>query len=187
MSIILWNIAGLLVIAAFAVVAFAALKPDTFEVRREAVMQAPPERIFAVVVDFAHWPKWSPWQDLDPDMRQTLSGPPGGVGATSNWEGNKKVGAGRTEIVEALPPSRIRMKLSMFRPMKAENEVEFRMQPQAGGTLVSWAMRGNNNLMGKLFATFVDCDKMIGKDFEKGLANLKRLVEEQGNPVARAS
>lgn len=187
MSAIVWNALGLLGLAIFAVVAFAALKPDTFEVKREAVIGAPAERIFAVINDFAQWPRWSPWQDIDPGMRQTFKGPSSGVGAIAEWEGNKMVGAGRTEIVDVLPPTRIGMRLTMLRPMKAVNEVEYTLRPQGDGTLVTWAMRGNNNLMGKIFATFVDCDKMVGKDFERGLANLKRLVEGQANPLARAN
>lgn len=177
MTMILINVLGILALALAAIVAFAALKPDAFEIRREAVIAAPPERIFAVINDFRQWPNWSPWQDLDPNMRQTLSGPPSGVGAVSSWEGNGKVGAGRTEITEAMPPSNLKMKLSMFRPMKAENQVEYTLQPTSGGTRVSWAMRGNTPLMGKVFNMFVDCEKMVGKDFEKGLAKLKSLVE----------
>ena len=186
MTVILTNFAGLLVLALVAIVGFAALKPDAFEIRREAVIGAPPERVFALINDFANWPKWSPWQDLDPNMRQTLSGPPSGVGAVSNWEGNSKVGAGRTEITEVLPPSNIKMQLSMFRPMKAENQVEYMLSPVSGGTRVTWAMRGTNNIVGKIFSIFVDCDKMIGKDFEKGLANLKKLVESGATSPLRA-
>ena len=187
MSVILMHLAGLIVIAVFAVVAFAALKPDTFEVKREAVIGAPPEAIFPIIDDFTQWPKWSPWAKLDPSMKTTLSGPPSGVGAVSAWEGNSKVGAGSTEILESLPPRHLKIRLTMLRPMKAVNTVDYRLEPVAGGTRVTWAMHGANNLMGKVFSTFVDCDKMVGKDFEAGLANLKRLVEGSGAPVARAS
>lgn len=186
MSAILWNVLGLLGLAIFAIVAIASLKPGHFEVKREALINAPAERIFAVINDFSQWPKWSPWQDLDPNMRQSLSGPASGVGAVSAWEGNNKVGAGSTEILESMPPSRLKMRLIMLRPMRADNQVEYTLKPEAGGTRVSWTMSGKQGLPNKIFATFVDCDKMVGKDFEKGLAKLKRLVESEPRTSTRA-
>lgn len=176
LEIVSW-VAALLAVVTLGVVAYAAAKPDTFAVSRSADIAAPAERIFAIINDFRRWPEWSPWQHLDPDMKQTQSGPPTGVGATVEWSGNKMVGAGRTVLVEATPPSRLAMRLEMLRPMKATNAVEYTLVPNGNGTRVTWAMSGRQPLPAKVFATFVDCDDMVGRDFERGLANLKALAE----------
>lgn len=177
LEIIAW-IVGITVLAALAVAAYAsATKPNTFTISRSATIAAPAEKIFAIVNDFRRWPEWSPWQHMDPDMKQTMSGPPAGVGAVVEWSGNKMVGAGRTELVASEPPSRLAMRLDMYRPMKASNDVEYTLVPEGSRTRVTWAMRGAQPLPAKIFATFVDCDALVGKDFERGLANLKALAE----------
>lgn len=176
LDILVW-IAAILAVLALAVIAYASRKPNTFTVSRSADIAAPADRIFAIINDFRRWPEWSPWQKLDPDMKQTQSGPPAGVGATVEWSGNRMVGAGRTVLVEATPPSRLAMRLEMLRPMKATNAVEYTLVPSGDGTRVTWAMSGKQPLPAKIFATFVNCDNMVGKDFERGLANLKALAE----------
>ncbi len=160
-----------------AVLAFAATKPDTFSVQRSARINAPPEKIFAVLNDFHRWPDWSPWEKLDPAMQRTQSGAPAGRGAVYAWEGNSKVGAGRMEILEAEPPGKLLMKLDFIRPFKGHNTAEFALQPQADATDVTWTMRGPTPYISKLMQVFFNLDTMIGKDFEAGLANLKTLTE----------
>lgn len=159
------------------VFAIAATRPDAFRVERSATIKAPPDKIFAVINDFANWPSWSPWQKLDPAMKVTNSGPASGKGAVSAWEGNSKVGSGRTEIVESVAPTRIAMKLDMLSPMEAHNIVEYTLEPKGDSTTVTWAMHGRQPLLAKVMGLFIDCEKMVGRDFEEGLANLKALTE----------
>ncbi len=169
-------------LAAVALVAgvliFATTKPDTFSVQRSATIQAPPEKVFAVLNDFKRWPDWSPWEKLDPAMKRTLGGAPAGKGATYAWEGNGKAGAGRMEIVESTPASKIGIQLDFIKPFEGHNTTVFALTPQGGATQVNWSMTGPTPFVSKLMQVFVDMDQMIGKDFEEGLANLKALIEK---------
>jgi uncharacterized protein YndB with AHSA1/START domain len=155
----------------------AATKPDAFRIERTASIKAPPEKIFAFINDFHTWGGWSPWEKLDPAMKKTHSGPENGRGAVYEWEGNKQVGKGRMEITEAVPPSKVTIKLDFFKPFEAHNTAEFTMAGQGDATNVTWAMYGRQPFMFKVMSIFMSMDKMIGKDFETGLANLKGLAE----------
>jgi uncharacterized protein YndB with AHSA1/START domain len=171
----------ILVIVAIAVVAllaYAATRPDTFRIERAASIKAAPDKIFGLLTDFRQWALWSPWEKLDPDLKRTHSGAPSGKGAAYAWEGNKKVGAGRMEITEVMPPSRLVIKLDFLRPFEAHNVTEFTLAAGGSETRVIWAMTGVNTFMGKLMSVFMNMDKMVGKDFEAGLANLKVVVEK---------
>jgi uncharacterized protein YndB with AHSA1/START domain len=163
-------IGGLLVLAA--------MQPDSFRVQREVTVQAPPDKVFAFVNDFRQWPAWSPWEKLDPAMTRTLGGAPAGKGATYGWKGNKDVGQGRMEITDAAPPGKLTIKLDFLEPFEAHNTTDFSFEPKDGGTRVVWAMYGPSNFVSKLMGVFVSMDKMIGKDFEAGLANLKVAAEK---------
>lgn len=155
----------------------AAMQPDTFSVQRQATIKAPPEKVFALVNDFRQWPAWSPWEKLDPAMTRTLGGAASGTGATYGWKGNSDVGQGHMEITESLPPGKLTIKLDFIEPFEAHNTTEFSFVPQDGGTRVTWAMHGLNPFISKLITLFVSMDKMVGKDFETGLANLKAVAE----------
>ena len=122
---------------------------------------------------------WSPWLKFDPNVKITHGGPPAGVGAIESWDGNKNVGAGRMTVLESRANELIRLKLEFFRPFAATNTAEFTFEPQAGGTDVTWAMMGKYNFMSKAMGLFMNMDKMIGGNFEKGLAELKRIVEAE--------
>jgi len=156
---------------------FVSTKPDSFRIEREATLSAPPDKIFAILNDFHQWPAWSPWEKLDPDMKRDYSGSDSGVGATYAWEGNKKVGAGRMEIKESHPASKLVVKLDFLKPFAASNTTEFTLQPTPSGTHLTWAMHGPQPFMSKLMCSLINMDKLIGKDFETGLANLKAHVE----------
>jgi uncharacterized protein YndB with AHSA1/START domain len=170
------------IIVAFVVVV--ATRPATFHVERSTTIQAPADVVFAVVNDFHRWGEWSPWDKLDPDMKKTFSGPPSGVGSSYQWTGNDKVGEGRMTITEATPVQRVGIKLEFMKPWEATNTVTFSLKPAAGGTTVFWSMDGNNNFMAKAFSLFMDMDKMIGGDFERGLAQLKTVAEKDAQKRA---
>lgn len=174
-------IAVLLAVAIAIVLILAATKPDTFSVRRAATVKAPPEMIFPLINDFHQWGNWSPYENKDPAMKRTFSGAASGRGAVYAWDGNKNVGSGRMEILDASAPSKIVIKLDFFTPFEGHNTAEFTMLPQGDATgattNVTWLMHGPAPLMSKLMQVFINMDNMIGEDFEIGLANLKRLTE----------
>lgn len=166
-----------LVLAVAGVLLYAATKPDTFQVQRRATIAAPPERVFALIDDFHRWSEWSPWEKLDPAMTRTFEGPASGTGAVYAWKGNKDVGQGRMEIAESSPPGRIAIKLDFIEPMESNNVTEFVLAPKDGGTEVTWTMRGPSPYLTKVMDTVVGMDRLIGKDFEAGLANMKAAAE----------
>jgi uncharacterized protein YndB with AHSA1/START domain len=167
----------LLVVAVAAVLAYAATKPPTFRVQRTATINAPPEKIFALINDLRGWGAWSPYEKKDPTMKRAFRGQESGKGAVYEWDGDKNVGKGRMEITDVSPPSKIVIKLDFLRPFEAHNTASFTMEPKGQSTQVTWAMDGPNLFIGKVMSVFIDMDKMIGKDFEEGLGNLKRLAE----------
>lgn len=169
-------IAVLIVLAALA--AYVATRPAEFRVSRAASIAAPAPAVFAQVNELRRWQAWSPWAKKDPQMKQAYAGPPAGTGAVTSWQGNKDVGEGRMTIVESRPNELIRFKLEFFKPFAATNSAEFSFKEQGGRTEVRWSMSGQNNFIGKAMGLVFDFDKMIGADFEAGLANLKTIVEK---------
>jgi len=159
------------------VLILAAAKPDTFHVERATAIAAPPERIFPLISDFRNWTSWSPFEKLDPAMKKTLSGAESGKGAVYEWKGSGKAGQGRMEIAAA-SPSKIAIDLHFFKPFKAHNLAEFKLEPQGGSTKVTWSMDGKSPFMVKVMHTLFNMDRMVGKDFEAGLANLKAIAEK---------
>jgi uncharacterized protein YndB with AHSA1/START domain len=167
---------AILVVAIVAVLLLARRKPDTFAVRRTAPIHAPPERIFPLIADFRQWQLWSPWEGRDPALQRTFGGAAAGRGAVYEWHGNRKVGAGRMEILDAAPQA-IVIKLDFLSPFEAHNTAEFTLAPLGDGTTVTWLMHGPAPLMNKVMQVFMNMDEMIGKDFAAGLASLKRVAE----------
>jgi len=167
---------GALIVAAIAVVLIlAARKPSHFSIQRTMRMNAPPERIFPLINDVHNFIKWSPFEK-DPNMKRIFSGPSAGVGMIYDFDGNRQVGAGRVEITESIPNSKIVMKLDMDRPFTARNIVTFTLAPIAGGTEVTWQMAGPQPFMAKVMSTIIDCDKMVGGEFDKGLAGMHAMA-----------
>ena len=169
---------GVFLLAVVGVLAYAATRPDVFQVRRTATIMAPPEKIFPLINDFKSWTAWSPYEKKDPAMKRTYGATSSGKGATYAWDGNKNVGSGSMEIMDAPAPSRITIKLDFKRPIEAHNVADFTLVPVEGGTSVSWSMSGPTPFFGKILHVFVDVDKMVGRDFEAGLANLKAIAEK---------
>lgn len=165
----------LLVIAAVAILA--AMQPSTFRVERSVSIAAAPAALFPRLNDLRQTHEWSPWKEKDPNASYTFEGPAAGVGATQSWSGNSEVGAGRQTIVESRPNELVRLRLEFFKPMEGVCEVRYALKPAGGLTVVTWTMSGENNYLGKVFCLFMNQDKMIGREFEKGLATLKRTSE----------
>ncbi|MET3597864.1 MULTISPECIES: SRPBCC family protein [Mesorhizobium] len=167
----------ILVVIIAAVLIYAATRPNDFVVSRSASIKAPAEAIFPLIDDFKRWPEWSPFEKLDSQMKRTLSGTASGKGAAYAWEGNSKAGKGRMEITNSVPSSLVSLKLDFEKPFRANNTVDFTLTPSGSGTTVTWAMRGGRPFIAKLMGLFMNFDKLIGKDFEAGLDNLKRATE----------
>ena len=171
------NAVGIIVVVLVIIVA---TRPDNFRVTRSTVMSAPPAVVFAQVNDFHKWEAWSPWARLDPNAKNSFEGAPSGSGAAMKWEGNCKVGVGCMTITESKPGELIRFRLDFEKPMKATNTAEFTFKPEGNQTVVTWSMAGTNNFVGKFFGLIMGCDKMIGGQFEKGLAAIKSVAEAAG-------
>ena len=171
-------------VAVVAVLALAATKSDHYHVERSATVGAAPAAVFAQVNDFRKWDAWSPWEKLDPAMKRTFTGPESGKDAAYAWTGNDKVGEGRMTIVESEPDARIGIRLEFLKPWTETCQAAFALAPEGDGTKVTWSMDGTRNYTAKVFCVFMDMDKMIGADFEKGLAQLKTAAES--TPAAAA-
>jgi uncharacterized protein YndB with AHSA1/START domain len=171
-------VAVVLAIAIAIILILAATKPNSFSVQRATTVRAPPEKIFSLINDFHQWVTWSPYEHKDLAMKRSYSGADSGKGAVYGWEGNKNVGSGRMEILDTSVPAKIVIKLDFFTPFEGHNTAEFTMLPQGDATNVTWLMHGPASFMSKVMQVFINLDHMIGKDFEIGLANLKRLTEK---------
>ncbi|HSS50249.1 MAG TPA: SRPBCC family protein [Thermoanaerobaculia bacterium] len=168
----------IVVVLIVALLALAATRPSKLRVLRKASIKAPPEKIFPLIADFHNWTSWSPWEKKDPALKRTYSGAPSGKGAVYAWEGNREVGSGRMEITDASSPSRITIQLDFIKPFEGHNVTDFTLQPEGGATTVTWDMHGPLAYVARIFGIFVNMDKMIGNDFETGLANLKAIAEK---------
>ena len=154
-----------------------AMQPPEFQVIRSATINAPANVVFDQINDFRKWEGWTPWGKLDPNMKTTYGGAAAGVGAEYSWVGNKDVGEGRMTIVESRPGEYVRIRLEFISPFPSVADNEFTLKPEGGGTGVTWRMSGQNGFVGKAMCLVQDMDKMIGPDFEKGLAQLKTAAQ----------
>jgi hypothetical protein len=154
-----------------------AMQPAEFRISRKGLINAPPAKAFAQVNDFHNWEAWSPWANLDPTMKQTYEGPPSGKGAVYSWDGNKQVGEGRMTITESHPHELIVIKLEFIKPFTATNTTEFAFAPKGSQTEVTWTMLGKNNFMMKAMHMLMNMEKILGKEFDKGLAAMKIAAE----------
>jgi len=167
--------AGALVVVLLALIV--AMQPSEFRIERSAVIAAPAPAVFAQVDDFHNWEAWSPWAKLDPAAKNSFEGAPAGKGAAFSWAGNNKVGEGRMTITESRPDELIRIKLEFLKPFDATNTAEFTFRPEGERTAVTWSMYGHNNFISRAVFLFVNMDKALGGEFEKGLASMKSAAE----------
>lgn len=173
LALILVVVAGLCVVVA--------MQPEDFKIIRSADIKAPSEKVFEMVNDFHNWDAWSPWAKLDPNMKTTHSGPGSGVGAAYSWVGNDEVGEGKMTIKSNHPPKQIVIDLEFIKPFPAKNLTEFGFKAEGDKTNVTWTMTGKKNFIMKGFCLVMDMDKMVGSDFEKGLAQMKTVAESAPN------
>lgn len=172
-----WIVLLIIVVVVAAFLAFVAAKPNNFRLERRTSINAAPEKIFPLINDFHNWTQWSPFEKIDPNLQRTYSGAESGKGAVYAYSGNNKVGSGRMEITESVPSTKVLATLHFVKPFEAHNTAEFTLVPGAGATVVSWAMYGPSPFISKLMMTFMSMDGLVGKQFDEGLANLKRVAE----------
>lgn len=172
------KILAVVVVLVVALVAFVATRPGKYRVERSVVIEESPRRLYDAVADFHSWERWSPWAKLDPAMKTTFDGPVARPGSTYAWVGNSKVGEGRMVITETHPPLQVKMRLEFLKPWPSTAETIFDLYVETAGTRVVWIMQGDLDLMGKAMGLFMDMDKAIGPDFERGLAALKKGAED---------
>jgi uncharacterized protein YndB with AHSA1/START domain len=174
-------------VAVALVCAVIAMQPGQYTVARSTTVAAPPAPIYELVSDFHHWNAWSPWAKLDPAMQEQYSGPPSGVGAGYSWQGNSKAGEGRMTIREAVPNEKVVLFLEFLKPFPSSSDMTLSLQPEGQNTRVNWTMTGEATFATKAIQLFSSLDKMVGPDFEKGLAQLKREAEAAAHVQPAAS
>jgi len=170
--------AVILVIAAAAILAYAAARPDDFKVSRTVAIEAAPERIFPLIANLRQMNEWNPFAKQDPALEIVYSGPDSGVGAAQSWDSTGRGGKGRLEITGVTEPTAVAMRLDMDKPIEAHNAIAFDLRPNGEATEVTWTMTGGMPFVSKVIGVFVSMDRMIGGAFEQGLADLKALAEK---------
>jgi len=173
----IWKILIALVVIVVGLVGVITLQPARYRVSRSTTIAAPAPVVFAQVNDFHKWSAWSPWEKIDPAMKRTYEGPPAGVGASYAWVGSREVGEGRMTIVESRPSDLIHVKLEFVKPFAGTSVAEFSFKPDGERTLVTWSMTGDKNFIAKAIHLVMSMDRMIGDQFDKGLAAMKTVAE----------
>ena len=168
------------IIVAFLIVV--AIQPSTFRISRSATMAAPAAAIFPHVNELKKWQPWSPWMKLDPNAKSTFEGPAAGLGAAMTWAGNNEVGEGKMTIIESKSNELVRFRLEFYKPMAGTSEAEFTFKPAGNQTTVTWRMSGTNNFIGRAMCMVMNMDKIVGGQFEQGLASIKAIVETPAKP-----
>lgn len=175
-----------LVVLVVAFLGFVMTRPNNFHVERSATIAAPPAVVFPYVNNHKNFILWSPWEKLDPNQKATFTGPEDGVGATYHWAGNDDVGEGEMKITESKPNELVKADLHFIKPFESTSVISYKLVPEGDATKVTWAMDGDNDFMGKMFSVFMDMDKMLGKDFDEGLAKLKTVAEAKAKEAPAA-
>ena len=174
---IVLSISGVLLVGVLGIVGVALTQPDVFHVEREMTMKATPAQIYPHISNLKAWEDWSPWEEKDPQMKKTYSGPESGVGARQEWKGNSDVGSGSIEITDVEEPTRIKLNLHFIEPFEGDSKVTFNIVPEGDDTKVTWKMDSQNDFVSKVMMVFMDMDEMCGNDFDRGLMRLKEIVE----------
>ena len=179
---VILGILALILVVVAVLGAVISMQSEDMKITRSATMNAIPAQVFEQVNDFHKWDAWSPWAKLDPAMKTTYSGAPSGVGSSYSWVGNDDVGEGKMTITASHPNDHIAIDLEFIKPFAAKNLTEFTFKPEGDKTNVTWTMAGKKNFVMKAFGLAMDMDKMVGADFEKGLAQMKTVTEAMPKP-----
>jgi hypothetical protein len=163
--------------------AYVSTRNGSFHYERSGTIHATPEKIFPYISNFKMGSQWSPYEKMDPNMSKKYSGNDGESGSIMEFEGNKDTGSGKLEMLKVIPNEQVDIKLTMLKPWHAENLIQYKLTPEAEGTLFTWSMSGDGGFMGKLMSVLIDCEKMMGDQFEQGINNLREVVEGPGTPV----
>jgi hypothetical protein len=174
---VILGILVLILVVIVGLLAVIAMQPEDIKVSRSAAMNASADKVFEQVNDFHKWDSWSPWAKIDPNMKTTYAGASAGVGSSYAWTGNDEVGEGKMTITKSQPSQQIGIDLEFIKPFEARNQTDFVFAPQGSSTNVTWTMTGIKNFLTKAFCLVMDMDKMVGGDFERGLAQMKAVVE----------
>lgn len=158
---------------------YVSTREGNFYYERSGIINAPAEKIFPYISNLKRGQEWSPYESKDLNMKKTFSGPDGQVGSVLEFAGNSESGSGKLEITKVIPNQEVEIRLTMTKPFSAENKIQYRLTPEGRGTRFSWGMSGDGGFLGKLLNVFIDCEAMVAKDFEKGIENLKKLIEPQ--------
>ena len=168
---------GLIVAVVVIFCVVVAMQPSHFTITRSATFNAPPEALYSQVNDFNKWQAWSPWEKIDPNMKKTISNPSSGKGASYAWSGNDEAGEGKMTIADSKPNEAVKIDLEFIKPFPMKSVTDFTFKPEGEKTAMTWSMTGENNFMTKAFGLIANMDKMVGTDFENGMANLRPIVE----------
>lgn len=166
---------------------FIASRPSQFRIERSTTIAAPPERVFPHVNNLHQWNDWSPWAKKDPNAKATFEGAEEGEGAIFRWAGNDEIGEGAMTITQSKPAELVVLKLEFKKPFEDTSTAQFRFKPEGDKTVVTWSMEGQCNFVSKAVQLFLDMDKLLGADFENGLASMKKVVEESPKTEAPKS
>jgi hypothetical protein len=175
-------VGAIVVLAIIGLLAYAASLSNSFQVQRSLRIKASPDKIFPLINNMRGMNTWNPFSEADPNIKITYAGPDSGKGARYQWTGNSKVGEGSIEITDVAAPSRVALKLDMLKPIEGHNTVVFTLGPSGDATdvstIVTWAMSGERPFIGKVMGVICNMDRMVGGQFEKGLAKLRAIVEK---------
>ena len=153
--------------------------PKDYEVSRSIVIDKDLKEVFQFVKLIKNQDQWSPWKKKDPNMIQSFIGTDGEVGFVAKWKGNKAVGEGEQEIITIVENEYIDAQLRFYKPWKSESIGHILVdRVDETQTIVTWGFSGINKFPMSIFMLFMNMDKMMGKDFEEGLAKLKKVLEK---------
>jgi hypothetical protein len=172
------KVIGTVVIVLVLFLSYIALQNPNYKISRQQIINASPEAIFPWINNSKKTNEWMPWKDSDPNVQMKYSGPDEGVGSVSSWDSSGNMGVGKAEVVESIPNKLVKTQLTYTKPMEMSQLAEISLAPAANGTMVTWSVSGTNNFIGRVFCFFMNMDKMVGGEFEKGLTNLRKIVEK---------
>ena len=154
--------------------------PTQFQVERSAMISQPKTRVFEYLKLLKNQEIYSVWWKADPGMKKSYTGTDGQPGFISSWNSkNKDVGSGQQKIIAIQDGQRIDTELKFFEPFEATNQAFLSTaEVDQNNTRVSWGISGNMPYPTNFMSIFINMEETLGNDLEKGLKNLKRILEK---------